>query len=460
MQKEKTKKSLYLLSLGCSKNLVDSEVMLGALADDYEVKGELSEADLIIINTCGFINSAKSESIQNILDASANRKKDSILVVSGCLSERYQEQLQEEFKNEVDIFTGVGDYDKIATMIEQKKSAFSNKVFLQDTNESTTKPQSRVISNSSYHAYIKISEGCNQSCAFCAIPSFKGRLKSRSIESIVSEVIDLCKSGYFDFSFLAQDSSSFLKDINKQDGLIELIDAIDKIDGVKSARILYLYPSSTNTKLIDAIKASKKFHNYFDMPLQHSSAKVLKSMKREIINKRVQGIIDSFKQDDNSFFRSTFIVGFPNESKQDFKDLCKWVKKSKLDRANVFSYSDEEGTSAYELDKSCKIKQKTIDKRAKKLGKIISKLTRKSLKKQLNTTIKIVLISKSKESDMLLSAKALMWGEDIDGEILINDFDSSFLDKDGNLNVEFGQIYNAYISSIAGESLIAKLMPL
>lgn len=205
---------LYLCSLGCNKNLVDSEIMLGRL-QNYEVVNSPDDADVMIVNTCGFITSAKEESIKTILELANYKKENSVLVVTGCLMQRYKDELMRELP-EVDIFSGVGDYDKIDEMILKKQNLFSPKTYLQ-------KNEKRVITGSNYHAYIKISEGCNQKCSFCAIPTFKGKLKSRDLQSIAKEVKSLVKQGFYDFSFISQDSSSYLRDFGVKDGLISLI---------------------------------------------------------------------------------------------------------------------------------------------------------------------------------------------------------------------------------------------
>ncbi len=254
-------KKLHLVSLGCTKNLVDSEVMLGRLKE-YEITDDNTQADVIIVNTCGFIDAAKEESINTVLNLHDERKKNSILVMSGCLTERYKEELQADMP-EIDIFTGVGDYEKIDALIASKQSTFSPEVYL------ATETSGRVITGSNYHAYIKIAEGCNQACSFCAIPSFKGKLHSRSLSSITKEVENLVAQGFYDFSFISQDSSSYGRDMKLSDGLIDLIKGIEVIEGVKSARILYLYPSTTTFALIDAIADSKVFQTYYDMPIQH-----------------------------------------------------------------------------------------------------------------------------------------------------------------------------------------------
>ena len=269
--KRNTLKKLHLVSLGCTKNLVDSEVMLGKLKD-YELCDDPAKADVLIVNTCGFIGPAKQESLNTIFSLHENRKKNSLLVMAGCLSERYKEDLTKELK-EVDLFTGVGDYDKIDEIIALRQNRFTPTTYLLNEEE-------RVITGSNAHAYIKLSEGCNQTCSFCAIPHFKGKLHSRTLESLLKEVKSLVAKGFYDFSFISQDSSSYLRDMGEKEGLIKLIDAVEKVDGVKSARILYLYPTTTSDALIDRIIASPIFHNYFDMPIQHISDAMLKRMKR------------------------------------------------------------------------------------------------------------------------------------------------------------------------------------
>jgi len=339
---------LHLVSLGCNKNLVDSEIMLGRL-QNYELTDEPASADVMIVNTCGFIASAKQESIRAILKLSEQKKSGALLVVTGCLMQRYKDELMRELP-EVDIFSGVGDYDKIDEMILKKQNLFSPQTYLQ----SPALASSRVITGSNYHAYVKISEGCNQKCSFCAIPSFKGRLKSRSIEDIEAEVRGLVARGFYDFSFIAQDSSSFGRDLRRSnkggsnfkdyrdelnfagfrdrqnsdgscgdaaDGisaqsrlscgkgssdesagdekaheqdidLVALIKRIEKIKGVKVARVLYLYPTSTDERLIRTIVGSPIFANYFDMPIQHINDKMLSLMKRGASAARIKELLN------------------------------------------------------------------------------------------------------------------------------------------------------------------------
>ena len=440
---EKPKKKLHMVSLGCTKNLVDSEVMLGKLKD-YELTDDESEADLIIVNTCGFIDSAKEESINTTLNLHNERKKDSVLVMAGCLSERYKDDLQKEL-TEIDIFTGVGDYDKIDKLVHEKRSSFSNEVFL------ASEENDRVITGSNYHAYVKLSEGCNQSCSFCAIPSFKGKLHSRTLESLVKEVKSLIARGYIDFTFISQDSSSFLRDLGHKDGLEQLISEVEKIEGIKTARILYLYPSTTTLSLIDKIADSKVFVNYFDMPLQHITPSMLKIMKRGKGVEKLNELMNHMRTKPNSFVRTTFIAGHPGETIEDHEALCKYIEEFKFDRANVFSYSTEEGTHAAQSKDL--IDQETIDERAEIIGEIIAQTTQESLESEVGQTFDVYIDGESDEHEYLLSARKVLWAPDIDGEIYINDNELAEGEQ-----IKFGQIYTVRVTELAGDKLLATVI--
>ncbi len=429
-------KKLHIVSLGCTKNLVDTEVMMGRL-QNYELIDESQEADVIIVNTCGFIDAAKEESLNTVMNLHDTRREDSLLVMAGCLSERYQEELSKEL-SEVDIFTGVGDYDKIDELLAEKQSRFSDEVYLIDGAE-------RVVTGSSYHAYIKLSEGCNQTCSFCAIPSFKGKLHSRDLDSVASEVEKLVKRGYYDFSFVSQDSSSYLRDQNIKDGLIHLIKRIELIDGVKSARILYLYPSTTTMKLLQNIASSELFHNYFDMPIQHVNDDMLRLMKRGFGKEKTLQQLHYMRSLPNSFVRTSFIVGHPQESNAMFEEMCDFTKNFGFDRINVFSYSNEEGTPAFDMNEH--IDDALISRRAETLGELARASELQSLEKLIGTTIEVIVDSESDEHEYLLSARALNWAVEIDGEIYINDNE-----LDGEL--EFNTIYKAKITDIAGNKLL------
>ena len=429
---------LHIVSLGCTKNLVDTEVMMGKL-QNFTLTDDQEEADVIIVNTCGFIDAAKQESINTVLSLHEGRKEDSLLVMAGCLSERYKEELSKEMP-EVDIFTGVGDYDKIDELLREKKSRFSEQVYLIDGAE-------RVVTGSTYHAYIKLSEGCNQACSFCAIPSFKGKLNSRSLDSIAKEVESLVAKGYYDFSFVSQDSSSYLRDQNIKDGLSLLIERIELIEGVKSARILYLYPSTTTLQLLKNIAKSKIFHNYFDMPIQHINDDMLRIMKRGFGKEKTLELLNFMRSLPNSFVRTSFIVGHPHESEAMFEEMCEFAASFGFDRINVFAYSDEETTSAHAMDG--KIPQELIEERAAILGAIADEVRLSSLENEIGKEVSLVIDGQSEEHEYLLSARNLLWAPEIDGEIYVNDR------TDDSQELEFGMIYKAKITELVGDILTA-----
>ncbi|HIC10147.1 MAG TPA: 30S ribosomal protein S12 methylthiotransferase RimO [Campylobacterales bacterium] len=432
-------KKLYITTLGCTKNLVDSEVMIAKLQTEYQLTDRAEDADLIVVNSCGFIQPAKEESIQTILELDSLRKKDSLLVVSGCLSERYKNELPKELP-EVDIWTGVGDYHQIDRLVREKRNSFSPKTYL-------IKDEERTITGSISHAYIKIGEGCNQRCSFCAIPKFKGSLQSRAIEDILKEVQQLTERGYYDFSFISQDSSSFGRDRGVRDGLVELIQKVDKLENVVSARILYLYPSTTSTNLIQTIATSSKFHNYFDIPLQHISNKMLKIMRRGIDREKTIQLLKEMREVENSFIRTSFIVGHPGESEEDFNELLQFIEDFRFDRITVFQYSNEENTSAYDMEQ---VDSDEVERRMEQIEKVVKRQFIENLEKCIGKEFPIVLNGVSDEHEYLLSAKALHWGEEIDGEILINDKEIERL--------EFGKIYRVRITQLAGDRLVGTIV--
>ncbi len=433
-------KKLYLASLGCVKNLIDSEVMLGKLKD-YEITLNPKEADVLIVNTCGFINPAKEESINTILELAQEKKEDALLAVTGCLSERYKEALIKEIP-EVNIWSGVGDFDKIDELIQKAKHKkvikFSKKVFLIHNEK-------RIITGSSYHAFIKLSEGCNQKCAFCAIPNFKGKLNSRPVDEIIEEIKYLKSLGYKDFSLASQDSSSYLKDKGIKDGLERLIDEIDKIDDI-NVRILYLYPATTTKRLIKKIFSSKNVQNYFDMPIQHINENVLKIMKRPSSIKKLKELLYLMKEE-FSFVRTSVIAGHPGEREEDFKELCQFLKEYNFDRVNVFAYSDEEDTSAFK--RKDKLPQEIVEKRAEILGEIVQKTTLNSLKKYVEKTCECFFDGLT-DDELFYTVRPKLWEVEIDGDILINE------SKKENINT--GDLVKVKVNELAGEELIGKII--
>ena len=431
---------LYLASLGCVKNLIDSEVMLGKLKD-YEITLNPNEADVLIVNTCGFINPAKEESINTILELAQQKKEDTLLAVTGCLSERYKEALIKEIP-EVNIWSGVGDFDKIDELVKEAKNKkvikFSEKVFLIHNEK-------RVITGSSYHAFIKLSEGCNQKCAFCAIPNFKGKLNSRPVDEIIEEIKYLKSQGFKDFSLASQDSSSYLRDKGIRDGLERLIDDIDKIDDI-NVRILYLYPATTTKRLIKKIFSSKTVQNYFDMPIQHISENILKIMKRPTSIKKLKELLFLMKEE-FSFVRTSVIAGHPGEREEDFKELCDFLKEYNFDRVNVFAYSDEEDTSAYK--RKDKLPEDLVEKRAEILGEIVKKTTIESLKKYIDKTVECFFDGLT-DDEFFYTVRPKLWEVEIDGDILINESKRE--------NLKIGDLVKVKVNELAGNELIGKIV--
>ena len=494
---------LHLVSLGCNKNLVDSEIMLGRL-QNYELTDEPASADVMIVNTCGFIASAKQESIRAILKLSEQKKSGALLVVTGCLMQRYKDELMRELP-EVDIFSGVGDYDKIDEMILKKQNLFSPQTYLQ----SPALTSSRVITGSNYHAYVKISEGCNQKCSFCAIPSFKGRLKSRSIDDIEAEVRGLVARGFYDFSFIAQDSSSYGRDLRRdnkggsnfkgsegelnfasfRDGqnsdgscgsardkistqsrlarsnsssdenasderadergvdLVALIKRIEKIKGVKVARVLYLYPTSTDERLIRTIVGSPVFANYFDMPIQHINNKMLSLMKRGAGAARIKELLSLMRAAPNSFLRTGVIVGHPGEDEAEFDELCDFLQEFKFDRISAFAYSKEEDTASFAMSQ---IPARTISRRLNKIEKITREAIDSSMRALVGKKMPLIIEGASSEGEFFYGAKPLSWDKDIDGEILINESCVQNLKASG--------LYECEITEFAGDRLLARVL--
>ncbi|MRI84032.1 MAG: 30S ribosomal protein S12 methylthiotransferase RimO [Nitratiruptor sp.] len=431
-------KKLYLLSLGCTKNLVDTEVMLGRL-QEMELTERVEEADVIIVNTCGFIEAAKRESIQQILELHQQRKEESLLVVAGCLSERYKEELQRELP-EVDLFTGVGDYARIDELIAKRESRFSPEVYLIHQEE-------RRITGSTYHAYIKLSEGCNQRCSFCAIPSFKGRLRSRPLSLVVQEVQRLVDQGFRDFTFISQDSSSYLRDHGEREGLIKLIEAVEAIDGVESGRILYLYPATTSFDLIDRIAASPIFANYFDIPLQHICDSMLQRMRRGLDASRTLELLERMEAIPDRFIRTAFIIGHPGEGWREFQELVEFIKSFPFDRITLFGYSPEEGTSAFAMEDQ--VPPSTIEERLQELQPIVDQKHRASLEALVGRELIAYLDGVSQESELLLSGRDWRWAPQIDGEILINESALNHLVP--------GERYKVFIDEVVGEQLLGHI---
>ena len=333
-------KKLNFVSLGCAKALVDSELLLGGLKNEnFIITKEPKEADTILINTCGFLDIARQESIDTILQACELKKTGSLkqLIVMGCLSERYPEQLSKEIP-EVDQFFGSNDHKQIISFITGKDYTKQDPLYF------------RSLMTPNHYAYIKIAEGCDNGCSFCSIPIMRGLQKSRTVDSILWEAEKLVESGVKELLIIAQDSTSYGWDLNPKVYLNELIPSLDSL-GFEWIRLHYAHPAHLSKKIIDALAESKNFCDYLDMPIQHGSDRILKSMRRGLGQDGIRNKINDLREMiPNIRIRTTLIVGYPNETENDFKELYDFIDEIQFDRLGVFTYSEEEGTLAEKLD--------------------------------------------------------------------------------------------------------------
>lgn len=341
-----------VISLGCDKNRIDTENMLAFMEQEgYTFTGDASDADIIVVNTCAFIDSAKQESIDTILEMSDYKQngKCQCLIVSGCLSQRYMDSLVEEIP-EVDIFVGTANYRELPTLIKDFVKNHSKIAIKNDINKRDF-TKSRVLTTPYHYAYLKIAEGCNNNCTYCAIPKIRGKFTSRPMEDIVSEAQDIVeKYGVKELNIVAQDITRYGKDLYGELKLVELLNRLEKVD-CKFMRLLYCYPELVTQELIHKIANSDKIVKYIDIPMQHAADNILKRMNRHVRQEFLQNLIDNLRKNiPNIAIRTTFIVGFPGESEEDYKTLYEFVKRNRFDKCGFFAYSREDGTAAYNFE--------------------------------------------------------------------------------------------------------------
>ena len=357
--------NIGLVSLGCAKNQTDAEIMLGILASDgFNITPDPSNADVIIVNTCGFIEPAKKESIDTILEmAEYKKEKCRLLIASGCLAERYSDDILKELP-EVDAIVGTGDYDKIAEVI---KDAFKGekKVISGHINRTPPERLPRILSTPPYTAYLKIADGCDNNCTYCAIPLIRGRYRSRRIEDIVEEARTLADNGVKELILIAQDTSRYGSDIYGENSLDKLLEELVKIDKIEWIRVHYFYPEAITESLIDTMAKYDKICNYIDMPVQHGNDYILRRMARRTNQKEILSKIEMIRSKmPDCIIRTSIIVGFPGETDEHFDDLYEFVKKVRFDRMGVFAYSQEEDTPAAKFADQIdeEVKQERLDK--------------------------------------------------------------------------------------------------
>lgn len=420
-------KKVHFVSLGCPKNLVDTEIMVGTLMKQgYEVTANESEADTVIVNTCGFIEESKAESIETILKMAELKKQGQLkkLVVAGCLTQRYKDDLVEGLP-EADLFVGSGEFQNIDKILkksyegESKKTFFNLPTYLQEeaTPRMNTQPKHR--------AYLKISEGCLKRCAFCAIPLIRGNLQSRTMQNVINEAKLLAAGGVKELIVISHDFTDYGWDLRKKNNEametpVELLRALAEVEGIQWIRLLYLYPDGITPEMIELIKNNKKFCRYFDMPLQHINNDMLKRMNRKMTKEEILSVLQMIKTEiPDAIIRTQFIVGFPGETEEQFEEILKFIAEQRFDRVGCFKYSPEENTPGGKMDGQ--IDEETKNRRWEALMEVQQNISREMQKRQIGDILDVIVEGLSEETELLLQGRSSQQAPEIDGVVLIND---------------------------------------
>jgi len=472
-------KKIGFVSLGCPKNLVDSEVMMGLLAQGgAEITPRAEDADIIVVNTCSFIDKAQQESVDAILEMAQHKiaGKAQKLIVAGCLVERYRNEIQKSIP-EVDAVVGTGELQQIlaAAGIAPASDQAGPFVILNSRSEGDAREAAgrfskdgwdgaiadlpnylydentpRLLATPKYTAYIKIAEGCDHPCSFCIIPQLRGKFRSRRFESVIAEAQKLVKQGVREITLIGQDTTCYGEDLGLQDGLALLLERLAQIEDLHWVRFLYAYPNKITGKLLQTIAAHEKICSYIDVPLQHASPAVLKNMKRgagaEIFLKSIEKMR---REIPNLTLRTSFIVGFPGETLGDFEVLCDFVREAQFDWMGVFGYSDEEGAKAFEHQD--KVAPREIERRRKKLMSIQKQISRKKKRALIGKQLDLVLEGPSEETELLWQARTAMHAPEIDGTVYVNDFGDY-------ANVREGEFYRCEITEAHDYDLVARIL--
>ena len=439
------KTKVFVVSLGCSKNHCDLENMMGILVKaGYEITLEEEKADVAIVNTCGFIESAKEEAIENILEMAELKKTGNLkaLIVTGCLSQRYKEEILDSFP-EIDSIVGVFDFDKIDAIVcetlKGKRKGYFDSLSLESFND-----MPRIQTTPFYTAYLKIAEGCDNHCSYCAIPKIRGKFTSKDMESLVKEAKELAHSGVKELILVAQDTTRYGIDLYKEVKLIELLDRLTEIEGIEWIRIHYMYPEMIDEKLLLYIKENKKVLNYFDIPIQHINSRILKLMNRRSDRETIENVVNMIRKIiPSATIRTTVIVGFPTETDKEYRELYDYIEKTKFDRLGVFAYSKEEGTGAFNLKgqilKGIKLK------RQKEINLLQSHIMEENNKKFIGNTIDVLVEGFHNEYGVYFG-RSRMDSVEIDGTVM---FES---DED----IPFGDIVNVKITDALEYDLVGE----
>jgi len=441
-------KKVSMISLGCPKNLVDAEVMLGILVQKgYEITMDEKDADLIIVNTCAFIKEAREESVDTVLDL-ADRKSDGrckTLVMTGCMSQRYKAEMANELP-EVDIFIGTGDYPRIAEILDEHDSS---KLQICDVGEPDyiyDENLPRLNSSPGWYAYLKIGEGCSNCCSYCVIPSLRGRYRSRPLEALLEEAKRLVHGGVKELILVSQDITCYGFDLEGKSMLAELVRRLALIDGLKWIRLLYAYPDGITDELIQLFKVEPKLCKYLDIPIQHISDNVLKRMNRKSSEGQIRLLVEKLRHEiPDITLRTSLIVGFPGETVDDFLSLTRFVEKAQFDRLGVFCYSKEDGTPAAEmLDQ---ISERVKRERHRKLMRTQARVSFRRNRAMVGRIEEVIVEGYSEETDLLLKGRTSRQAPDIDGQVYITS---------GNANT--GEIVRCRITDSSDYDLVAEML--
>ncbi len=422
------KSSVYFVSLGCPKNLVDSQVMLGMLEKDrYSISQSPDNADVIIVNTCSFIQASKEESIETILEMAQLKESGQckVLVASGCLPQRYSKELEKEMP-EVDLFIGTGQYHRITELLIEHGQALKEgaplpkRSYIDQPAFIHSEVDPRMHTGPKYTAFLKLSEGCNRRCSFCIIPKLRGNVRSRTIDSLVEEAQGMAKRGVRELNLVAQDLTEYGMEWKYKEKLEMLLPELAKINGIDWIRLHYVYPDQFSDELVSIVVRESKIVKYLDMPIQHTSDRILKAMNRRLTKEKLFELINKLRaQVPGIVFRTSIIVGFPGETEEDFNELCQDLEALNLDYVGVFRYSKEEGTKAAEL--TGQIHPATKRRRFKKLQALLQKLSLAKHQSKIGMRVPVLIEGPSEETDLLLQGRMASQAQEIDGHILIND---------------------------------------
>ncbi|TLS52268.1 30S ribosomal protein S12 methylthiotransferase RimO [Paenibacillus antri] len=409
---------IKMVTLGCEKNLVDSEIMSGLVAQrGFELVDNKEDATVIIVNTCGFIDAAKEESVNTILEMAELKETGALkaLIVSGCLTQRYKEQLMQEMP-EIDGIVGTGDFDKINDIVDEalrgkKPIAVGNPIFNYD------QALPRKLSTPRYTAYVKIAEGCDNACTFCSIPIMRGAFRSRSVESILAEVETLAKQGVKEVSLIAQDSTNYGTDLYDSFMLPTLLHRVSEVEGIEWVRLHYAYPGFFTDELIDAIASNPKICKYIDMPLQHSEDSILKRMRRPGRGRDVRELVAKIRaRIPDAVLRTSIIVGFPGETEEDFENLVSFVREVKFDRLGVFTYSMEEDTPASRLPNQ--VPEDVKEYRASRLMEVQREVAKAANGRFIGQTMDVLIERYDGRNDVFIG-RSQYDAPEIDGEVFV-----------------------------------------